>query len=140
MSGFFSNLRRTNWLLTGKLALARGFATGIVAMIITIATGGLTSGGGPEMMLVTFTAPLWMALLSPAIGLGFQLFGQALSLGGDNIFFSIPALAAFVCGWVFTALGDPIVYIVNRMVPDLLNLADFGLFNLNAFMLVLNPE
>lgn len=135
MSGFFNNLRRTNWLLTGKLAMARGFAVGIIMTIISLATGT-----AQDTLLVALTAPLWMAILSPAIGLGFQVVGQALSLGGDNPFFSLPALACFVCGWVFTALGDPIVYIVNRMVPDLLNVADFNLFNLNAFMLVLNPE
>lgn len=135
MSGFFQNLRRTNWLLTGKLAIARGFATGIVMAAIMAAAINST-----ESMIVTLTAPLWMALLSPVIGLGMQVVGQALSLGGDNIFFSLPALACFICGWLFTALGDPIVYIINRMVPDLLNVADFNLFNLNALMLVLNPE
>lgn len=132
-----SELRNVDWAATLKLALIRGFASALVLVVV----------GG---MLGMFSGPQ-----GGGIGgaLGFLFFWTVgASVGGIFYIWMLRAIAATLgkaVGIVVTvstimqflvvlmvAAGDPLVYFLNRSYPQLLDLADFKLFNMVAVIFV----
>lgn len=125
----FSDLGRVLWGTTLKLALARGFAAGLVWAVIT------SFGPAP----VPFeTAVLWPVMWSVfALPLALITYVLAMVIGAIA-----PVLGTFltVFGSLFVCAGDPLVYTLNRHVPDILNVADLGFFNLQPIVFVTYPD
>ena len=133
----FSDLRDVDWIATLKLAGIRGFASALVLVVAAAMLGMFSgpAGGG----------------FGSAIGfLLFWTFGA--SIGGICYIWMLRAISATLgsaVGIVVTvctimqflvvllvAAGDPLVYFFNRSFPQILDLADFKLFNLVAVIFV----
>jgi hypothetical protein len=120
-----SELGRVHWPSTLKLALARGFAAGVIWSALL----SLTPNAPREYLL--FVMPfIWAAGATP-IGMSIQFLSQITPLAGG--WFGL--LGSFI-----VCLGDPLVYVLNRAWPDAINVADLELFNLRPFIFVMLPD
>ena len=128
-----SDFNRVYWPATTKLAIARGFAAGCVLALI-----GLIMSPPGGQLAATLAMPFVVAAISLPAGLGLRLAAYISSF--------IPFLGGFVAltclffGALLTTIGDPIVYLINRRWPELLDIADFKFFNLDTLILILQPE
>lgn len=129
-----SDLKNVDWGATMKLAGFRGFAAALVLTLIGAAIGAfhLTGVGGAFRFLLLWT-------LFGGIGgicyIGIlNLFAATLGQMGGIVQLVIGLMR--LCVIVAVAIGDPLVYVLNRQVPHLLDLADFKLFNLVAVIFV----
>lgn len=127
----FSDLGRVNWLSTLKVALARGFFAGLVWLVLT----SLGSSGVERTPIDMATFPLMWAVLAIPLALFVQAVGWVI--GGF-----IPPFQLFcnILGSAMVCLGDPFVYVLNRLVPGLLDIADFKLMNFAPMMFITYPE
>lgn len=127
----FSDLGRVHWLSTLKVALARGFFAGLVWLVVTSLGPSATERSVLEMAMFPL---MWMVLAVPL-----ALFVQGVGWIGGMI---IPAFGLFctVLGSAIVCVGDPFVYILNRMVPQLLDIADFKIMNFQPMMFITHPE
>lgn len=132
MSDFrFADLGRVYWPSTAKVALARGFASGLVFAVLSLTFGPPSpDGAGAALMW-----PFGMAVLALPMGLFCHLAGK---IAGTFI----PLMGAFflIIGSLIVCLGDPLVYFVNRRWPQLFDVADFGFFNFTPLLFIMHPE
>lgn len=132
-----SDLRNVDWSATLKLAALRGFASAIVLVTVGAVLGMFSgpSGGGVGgalrfLILWTFGASIggvvyiWMLRAMSAT------LGKAV-----GIVVTVCSLMQIIVV-VLVAAGDPLVYMLSRQVPQLLDLADFKVFNFVAVILV----
>lgn len=125
----WETLRRTDWDLTLRVALTRGFITGIFVMVFA---------------LVSNSVPLWQALFVPAMwaiiavpaGLAMYLIAFLITL--------IPAIGFAGLGFIFmgsiaVCVGDPVVYFLNKMYPGLLYVRKFRFVNFEPIIFILKP-
>ncbi len=124
-----ADLGRVLWTTTLKLALARGFASGMVWAIVT-SLGPNT----PSLNALIMWPPIWAVAAIPIAFLT-QTFGWLL---GNFIPLLGAALNYF--GALFVCIGDPLVYLLNRAVPNALNVADLSFFNLQPVIFVTFPD
>lgn len=64
--------------------------------------------------------------------------GFVLSI--SSRFVPVAGLWLNVLGSFFVCAGDPLVYVVNRVWPGMLNIADLRLFNFRPLIVVLLPD
>ncbi len=123
----FADLGRVYWPSTVKLALCRGFCSGLVwAAVIS-----LVPDPTPHAEMFLLIVPLvWMFFAG--------LVGLALSL--SSIIVPIVGSWLNLLGALFICVGDPLVYVVNRVWPGVLNIADLRLFNFRPLIFVLLPD
>ncbi len=115
-------LSNVAWFATIKLALARGFASGLV-LAAFLATQGKSFS---DVICMPF---MWAIFSSLIVG-AFYLISKIIPLFGiASLFFSLMII-----------VGDPIVYVFNRMFPKILDLTDFKILNFNAIIIVYHPE
>ncbi len=109
------------WFPTIKLALARGFSSGLVLAVVM-------SWQSPSFDAVFI--PFYWAIFS------LLLFGTVHLLSKV-----IPFLwmASFLLS-LMIIVGDPIVYVFNRIFPKILDLADFKILNFHPLIIVYHPE
>jgi hypothetical protein len=120
-----AELGRVKWGFTVKVAAARGFAGGLVwAAILSVPESGMT-----EQQLAGL--PIFLSIISLPIGFTLWLVGSMLAPAR-------PLLAALTIG--LYAAGDPLVYVVNRAFPWMLNVADFRLFHAQPLIFVVFPD
>ncbi len=127
MSDFsFSDLGRVHWGSTLKLVLARGFASGLILALIPISSGALSQA---------LIFPFALAVLGMPLALFYFAVGRILGM-------FIPLLGVFIqfIGGLLTCIGDPIVYLVNRQWPALLNIADLKFFNFQPIIFITHPD
>ena len=130
MSDFrLSDLNRVYWPATAKLAVARGCAAGCVLALLGLVMSP-TSSEAPVVLLF----PLIVAVVSLPLRLGAYVSSFIPLIGG------FVALTCLLFGALLTTIGDPIVYLVNRQWPQLLDIADFKFFNLDTLILIFHPE
>ncbi len=132
MSEFqFADLSKVVWPATIKLALARGFFSGLVIAIIQNILLADQAGAASAFLIM----PLGMAVLGIPLSLFCMLAGRVASL-------FVPALGLFfiVIGSLAVCLGDPLVYLLNRQFPALLDIADFRFFNFIPLIFITHPE
>lgn len=129
------DLPRVAWGPTFKLSLARGVAS---ALIITpfMLSGGQSGAFGSAIGFFIF----W-SLFSGVGGLATQFFIRGLTL----VFAWLPpfVLGAVVMQFVLSlavACGDPIVFIIHKASPRLLEVKDFGFFNFKTFIFIVKDE
>jgi hypothetical protein len=133
MSDFaLSDLKRVYWPATGKIAVARGFASGLVFAVINLfmlPTYDASTIGG----LLFF--PIAMAVFAIPLGLFCNLCGRVAGA-------FIPLMGAFfnIIGSLIVCLGDPLVYFLNRKFPALFDVADFKFFNFTPLLFITHPE
>ena len=124
----FSDLGRVQWGSTLKLTLARGFFAGIVWAIIIGA-----SQGAPISVLLVW--PFMWAIIAVPLALFLQLigmiFGAFMTLLGQWFHF---------VGSLMICIGDPIVYLINRSFPALLNIADLSIIKFQPMIFVTHPD
>lgn len=130
MSDFaFSDLGRVHWASTAKLTLARGFMAGLVwAILISVGPGGVPPETALAWPFVWAFIALPLALLLQVIGMIFAAFMPLLGL-----WFTL-------AGSLFVCIGDPIVYLLNRSFPTLLNVADLRIINFRPMIFITNPQ
>lgn len=105
------------WLSSLKLAFARGIASGAVMAVV--------------MPMLEPTIPPFDVFISWAIGSPFLLaFVYALSL----VFAPLGLVLLVLI--VTVIVGDPLVYLFNRLFPSVLGVADLKLLNPHAFIVV----
>lgn len=127
------DLPRVEWKPTAKLALARGVASSLVVTPLMVLFAGMPLAYAvPYFLALAITlpigGPLYLLILK---GISAIFAGMGIGIGVlvCNIFLFMVAVLA--------AIGDPIVYEVNRRYPDLLGVTDFGRFNLQPAIFVL---
>ena len=125
----FSDLGRVLWGTTVKLALARGFAAGIVWTVL------VSFGPTPVPIEAILIWPILWSVC--AIPLSLTIYVVALAVGSI-----VPLLGTFLTffGSLFVCAGDPLVYTLNRHAPYILNVADLGFFNLRPVVFVTYPD
>lgn len=127
MSDFsFSDLGKVHWPSTMKLVAARGFASGLIVALFPLFNGQI----GQALLF-----PFAMMFLSMPYALLIMFIGK---VGG----MMIPLVGALMqlVGALVVCIGDPIVYLVNRQWPALLNVDDLRFFNLRPIIFVTNPD
>lgn len=129
----FSDLSRVHWGSTLKLALSRSFASGIVWAIIFAVTGH------SDMGTPFYVMPLIWPLLALPLAATFHFLGMILR--AIPIPF-VPLLGLWFqfIGSLLICLGDPLVYLINRSFPALLNIADLGFFNFRPMIFITYPD
>lgn len=121
----FSDLGRVYWPSTTKLALCRGFCAGLVwAAIASIGPAGST-----EIPLLV--VPFVWAFMAVPMGLVLQIAGMLAPIVGGWL---------SIIGALFVCIGDPLVYVINRSWPGVLDIADFRLVNFRPMIFVLLPD
>ncbi|MBK6299270.1 MAG: hypothetical protein IPF48_15890 [Sphingomonadales bacterium] len=134
MSDFrLSDLNRVYWPATAKLAVARGCAAGCVLALLGLVMSP-TSSEAPVVLLFPLIVAVVSLPLSLALRLGAYVSSFIPLIGG------FVALTCLLFGALLTTIGDPIVYLVNRQWPQLLDIADFKFFNLDTLILIFHPE
>jgi len=131
-----ADLRDVDWPATVKLAVIRGFASALVLVILGASLGMFSGPGGGFggafrfLLFWTFGAAIggvvyiWLCRAIAAT------LGRAVGL-----VVTVSTLLQFLV-IALVAIGDPLIYILNRQVPQLLDLADFKLFNPVAVIFV----
>ncbi|SDU00361.1 hypothetical protein [Stappia sp. ES.058] len=130
MSDFtFSDLGRVHWGSTLKLTAARGFFAGLVWAII-LSFGQTAAPGGTVIAwpFIWAVAALPLALLLQFVGM---IFGAIMPLLG--LWFNF-------IGSLIICIGDPIVYLINRSFPSLLNIADLSFLNFRPMIFITYPD
>jgi hypothetical protein len=127
----FADLGRVHWPATAKVGLARGFASGIMWMLLNLIMQPPSAGSIGSLLVL----PFGMAVLAIPLGLFFQLAGRVAGA-------IIPLMGAFfnLVGSLMVCLGDPLVFFFNRRFPHILDVADFGFFNLTPLLFITHPE
>lgn len=112
-----AKFRSIAWLATLKLALARGIASGAILAIVapmiepTVEALPLFFGWALSSTL--------LIVMTYALGLIFPLFGLLL-------FFLV----------ILVIVGDPLVYVFNRLFPSVLGVADIKPLNFSGLIVV----
>ena len=127
----FSDLGRVNWLATLKVALARGFFAGIVWSLLV----SITPSSEPTTLLATAAFPFGWAIF--AIPTAFFVLGVGW-IGG--MFVPLFGAMCNLIGSALVCVGDPIVYVLNRTFPSLLNIADFKFVTFEPMLFITHPE
>jgi len=115
-----SDLKRTAWGATARLAVVRGFASGVVWGVVFLFVPSLVDGNLQIIPLF----PIILAVMGLPIALLIHGAGRLLSM-----IFPLAGSLYSMVGALVVCLGDPLVYIVNRMFPGFLNLTGFSIFN-----------
>jgi|GEM_PF-2954734 len=126
-----SDLGKVYWPATAKIALARGFAAGLVFMLLALVTNPAATNDLGSLLVM----PFGMAFVALPIGLFCNVAGKIAGA-------FIPLLGMFftIVGALIVCFGDPLVYLVNRQYPQLFNVADFGFFNFTPLLFIMHPE
>ncbi|WP_162901506.1 hypothetical protein [Breoghania sp. L-A4] len=124
----FSDLSRVHWRSTIKLTVARGFAAGLI-WAIAVSLGP----GAPVHVVLAYPVFLAIAALPLALVLHFvgMVFGAFIPLLG--LWFRF-------IGSLMICIGDPIVYLINRSFPALLNIADLSFFDFRPMIFITYPD
>ena len=123
-------LRDTDWDLTLRVALTRGFFTGIVIVALSF------FGSAPPLWLIPLIPPMW-ALAAVPLGLFLNVVALAISMIPGS---GIVVGATMLVGSLAVCAGDPAVYLLNRTYPGLLAVRDMKLFNFSPMFFVLKPS
>ena len=123
----FSDLRRVHWGSTVKLTLARGFFAGLGWAILI----GASQGAEISLLAVPF---VWMIIAVP-IALTIQLSGMLF-----RAYIPLLGLWMHFVGSLMICIGDPIVYLINRSFPALLETADLRIFNFKPMLFITYPD
>ena len=111
------DLRHVMWLATLKLAVARSFMSAMIIGLAMLVTGAPAADALAVSAIWTVGAPVGL----PLAFLGYK---------GMNAIFDSMAVNLFIWSTaLMSAIGDPLVYVLNRQFPDLLQVKDFKLFN-----------
>lgn len=124
MSDTSPGLGAVDWTATTKLALARGVSSALVWCTVAAMMKGLLIGNLPGLFVqlvlaIAIGAPLYHLIVR----------GIRAALGGLPFVGLACNLMLLACS-VMVAIGDPIVFALNKSFPELLGTADFKLFNL----------
>lgn len=125
----FSDLGRVHWGSTLKLTLARGFCSGIVWVILT--NLGPTGPSMPEALYMPFAWALIALPMALFLQLAGMFFGAIIPLMGLWFHF---------IGSLMICIGDPLVYLLNRSFPALLDVADLSFFNFRPMIFITYPD
>ena len=116
--------RDINWVRTLLLSLFRCYTTGLVI------SAALSFHSGVEFGTIMFLPFLWVAVALP-LSMAFHfLCIHIRKLMGE--WARIPTSVAAL----ITCLGDPVVYALNRVWPELFHAPDLRPFNLQPVILV----
>ena len=132
-----SDFRSVDWGATIKLAVIRGFASAVTLVLVGAilgmfsgATGGGLSGAFRFLLFWTFGAAIGGIVYIWLLRAISATLGQAVGL-----VVTVCTLLQFLV-ILLVAIGDPLVYAFNRYVPQVLDLAEFKLFNFVAVIFV----
>ena len=141
----FSNIA---WAATLRIVLARGLASGIVLVTAgTIATsdaqhGFLSAGEALAAVLVWTVLALPLAVVFHGIAQAFRTIQKFLNLPRDsfiNIVFGILRTVCSTPGYAYI-VGDPFVYLFNRLFPSVLGVTGFDIVNFQILWIVYYPD
>lgn len=104
----------------GAPRVVRGFASGVVWGVVFLFVPSLVDGNLQIIPLF----PIILAVMGLPIALLIHGAGRLLSM-----IFPLAGSLYSMVGALVVCLGDPLVYIVNRMFPGFLNLTGFSIFN-----------
>jgi len=123
MASMIKNLKNVNWGMTLLLNLERSIAAGITLFVISLFLEG---GANPLLLL----HPLGFFPIILPMGLfAFLLTKAKVPFAGIiQIFISLTI-----------AIGDPLVYLIHKIVPDLIPIDKYGFFNFEILLYVENP-
>ena len=115
--GLANKLRSIAWSATLKLALARSIASGAIFAVVLPRIE-------PTFLWweIMFS---WVVGMTPALVL---VYLMSLVFAPIGLAFAFMVLAIMV--------GDPLVYLINRLFPRVLDVVDFKLLNFKAFIIV----
>jgi len=122
------SLREVQWLSTLWVNFLRSFGTGLIFGVIF---AFVHAPNGPSPLLPPIVLPIAYFLFYAPLALAASFLGRFIPLVG------ILALPAYVC----TLPGDPLVYILWKIKPELVPLEKCGLFTFHAILFVTqNPN
>ena len=113
---------KVDWIRSIALMVARVFSTGVVLTILLYAFGVDT-----PFNLLTF--PLFFPFLA-ALWIPLGLLAGKFAGGWLMLIVSL----------LFCCLGDPIVYAINKVFPNLFAAADLKVINSTAFLKIVEPQ
>jgi hypothetical protein len=118
-----TGLGSVDWGATAKLTLVRGLSSAVVLCAAATTMKGIPIGDIPGLFVqlviaITIGAPLYHLIVR-----GIR------SILGSLPFVSLACSLILLACSVMVAIGDPIVFAINKRFPELLGIADFKLFN-----------
>jgi hypothetical protein len=135
----FQDLRRADWLATFVVAGIRGVCSGIVLAGLDFATGYYRSPTAPSPVYFLIEWPLISIIGMPATFYLFKGIAFALSRTIGGIATTASSLMLFFVSLI-AAIGDPLLWIINRFLPVRFQVTDLHLFNFVALLVVLRNE
>lgn len=128
------DMGRVEWGSTFKLAFARSLAAAAVWAIVLAATGARL-----DFVLAFFLAALFLpfaALMQHGVIGAMRAVFRGLGIGVGVLACNFAQLATSIA----VAIGDPIVFILNKQFPHVLNIAEFKFLNLESVIFMLRDE
>ena len=122
------DFRNIDWLSTLWYNMLRALGAALVFGLLMLFTGQHGIGG---YLLMLFYWPLgWLLFGLPVGFITAKLSGVIPFIGLISVFMSI----------IFVAVGDPLVALLNRFVPQAVPVDDPSFFQMNIITFVLRPE
>lgn len=122
------DFRSVAWKATLWYNLLRALGAGVVIGVLMIVTGQASFG---EALAQALVHPiLWLVFGLPIGYVAAKLAGTIPFIGWFAIFMSL----------IFVAIGDPLVALLHRFVPQAVPAEDPPLFQMNLITFLLKPE
>jgi len=130
--------RSVAWGPTIKLAVGRSLASGLIIGIFILFNGGPAGPSLGAKLQMIVTMPVSLLIGAPAMY--YLLLGMRAvltPLAGDIVGLACNFMMMILS--VMVAIGDPIIYLINRSAPHIFEVDDdFKLFNFKIWMIVLD--
>ena len=133
----WDDIGRIQWGPTMKLALGRGAASGLIIAVVLVAMGPQEGGATPAEALVVWA--VWSVAACATAPL-LQLFLKGIAAVFAAMHIGIAVFATNVMIWgaaLLVAIGDPIVFALNKAFPWLFEARDFAFINLQPAIFIL---
>lgn len=137
----FSLNRDMDKVLWGKtiwLNLMRAFSMGIAVTLIITLFGVKMGEGSPPLFAIPFIALIGYIFIIPALLLFFQI--NSIFLGSNNLLTVLIKMSYTFCFGALMSLGDPLVFLLHKVMPSLVPQQEYKLMNFAWCIFVLDPN
>lgn len=133
---FRKDFKKVQWGRTLWLNLLRAFAAGLVVAFIGLIFGGNTGPNGPPLLAIPFIAPLGYLMALPA----YILLTKIVAALGGGFIFELALFCTVAMPIILLAVGDPLVFTLHRLKPELVPTEKFNFMNFTLCLWVLDPQ
>lgn len=132
------DFRSVQWRETLWYNLLRAAGAGVVWLVVFPLIGDDSSGAG--FLLYPIILPIGYLFFGLPLGLFLSKLAQIISRMGFELVGGIIGLVAMFLAFCWVAVGDPVVALLHRFVPQAVPVESPPLFSLSFITYVMKPE